>query len=67
VLFHAGRLSKSQFRSKQAYYAKPIVVELGANMVRVDADFSGMPFKAKISDVERWLVRTMLHALHWWV
>ena len=33
--------------------AKPIVAELRANMVRVDADFSATPFKAKISNVER--------------
>jgi hypothetical protein len=32
-------------------YAKPIVAELRANMVRVDADFSATPFKAKISAV----------------
>ena len=34
-------------------YAKPIVAELRANMVRVDADFSATPFKAKISNAER--------------
>ena len=35
-------------------YAKPIVKELRANnMVRVDADFSATPFKAKISSTER--------------
>ena len=33
-------------------YAKPIVAELRANMVRVDADFSATPFKAKISNAE---------------
>jgi threonyl-tRNA synthetase len=33
-------------------YAKPIVAELRANMVRVDADFSATPFKAKIADAE---------------
>jgi threonyl-tRNA synthetase len=31
-------------------YAKPIVAELRANMVRVAADFSATPFKAKISN-----------------
>jgi threonyl-tRNA synthetase len=34
-------------------YAKPIVAELRANMVRVDSDFSAMPFKAKIANAER--------------
>jgi len=41
-------------------YAKPIVAELRANMVRVDADFSATPFnsdksraRAKISNAER--------------
>ncbi len=34
-------------------YAKPIVAELRANRVRVDADFSATPFKAKISNAER--------------
>ena len=33
-------------------YAKPIVNELRANMVRVDSDFSTTPFKAKIADAE---------------
>jgi threonyl-tRNA synthetase len=33
-------------------YAKPIVAELRANMVRVDADFSATPFKAKIANAE---------------
>ena len=33
-------------------YAKPIVAELRANMVRVDSDFSATPFKAKISNAE---------------
>jgi hypothetical protein len=28
-------------------YAKPIVAELRANMVRMDSDFSATPFKAK--------------------
>jgi threonyl-tRNA synthetase len=41
-------------------YAKPIVAELRANMVRVDADFSATPFKAKIADVEKLRVHTML-------
>jgi len=31
-------------------YAKPIVAELRANRVRVDADFSATPFKAKIAN-----------------
>jgi len=34
-------------------YAKPIVGELPANRVRVDADFSATPFKAKISSAEQ--------------
>jgi threonyl-tRNA synthetase len=34
-------------------YAKPIVAELRANMVRVDSDFSATPFKAKIANAER--------------
>ncbi len=34
-------------------YAKPIVAELHANRVRVDADFSATPFKAKIPNAER--------------
>jgi hypothetical protein len=33
--------------------AMPIVAELRANMVRVDADFSATPFKAKIANAER--------------
>jgi threonyl-tRNA synthetase len=41
-------------------YAKPIVNELRANMVRVDADFSATPFKAKISNAEQLRVHTML-------
>jgi threonyl-tRNA synthetase len=41
-------------------YAKPIVAELRANMVRVDADFSATPFKAKISNAEQLRVHTML-------
>ncbi len=34
--------------------------ELRANMVRVDADFSATPFKAKISNAEQLRVHTML-------
>ena len=41
-------------------YAQPIVNELRANMVRVDADFSATPFKAKISNAEQLRVHTML-------
>ena len=41
-------------------YAKPIVAELRANLVRVDADFSATPFKAKISNAEQLRVHTML-------
>jgi threonyl-tRNA synthetase len=41
-------------------YAKPIVAELRENMVRVDADFSATPFKAKIADAEQQRVHTML-------
>ena len=41
-------------------YAKPIVAELRANMVRVDSDFSATPFKAKIADAENNRVHTML-------
>jgi len=41
-------------------YAKPIVNELRANMVRVDADYSATPFKAKISNAEQLRVHTML-------
>ncbi|HLP77158.1 MAG TPA: threonine--tRNA ligase, partial [Candidatus Paceibacterota bacterium] len=41
-------------------YAKPIVAELRANMVRVDTDFSATPFKAKISNAEQLRVHTML-------
>jgi threonyl-tRNA synthetase len=33
-------------------YARPIVAELRANMVRVDSDFSATPFKAKIANAE---------------
>jgi len=41
-------------------YAMPVVAELRANMVRVDADFSATPFKAKISNAEQLRVHTML-------
>ena len=41
-------------------YAQPIVNELRSNMVRVDADFSATPFKAKIANVEQLRVHTML-------
>ena len=41
-------------------YAQPIVNELRANQVRVDADFSTTPFKAKIADAEKTRVHTML-------
>jgi len=41
-------------------YAQPIVNELRENMVRVDADFSATPFKAKISEAEKLRVHTML-------
>jgi threonyl-tRNA synthetase len=41
-------------------YARPIVNELRANMVRVDADFSATPFKAKIANAEQLRVHTML-------
>ncbi len=41
-------------------YAKPIVAELRANMVRADADYSATPFKAKIADAEKLRVHTML-------
>jgi threonyl-tRNA synthetase len=41
-------------------YAKPIVAELRANMVRVDTDFSATPFKAKIANAEQLRVHTML-------
>ena len=41
-------------------YAQPIVAELRANRVRVDADFSATPFKAKISNAEQLRVHTML-------
>jgi threonyl-tRNA synthetase len=41
-------------------YAKPIVNELRANMVRVESDFSPNPIKAKIADAETARVHTML-------
>ena len=41
-------------------YAQPNVAELRANMVRVDADFSATPLKAKISNAEQLRVHTML-------
>ena len=41
-------------------YAQPIMAELRANIVRVDADFSATPFKAKISNAEQLRVHTML-------
>src|SRR5207247_1500340 len=41
-------------------YAKPMVNELRANMVRAEADFSATPIKAKIADAEQARVHTML-------
>jgi threonyl-tRNA synthetase len=41
-------------------YAQPIVNELRANMVRVEADFTATPIKAKIADAEQARVHTML-------
>src|SRR5436189_2907921 len=41
-------------------YAKPIVNELRANMVRVDSDFNATPFKAKMAAAEQLRVHTML-------
>ena len=41
-------------------YAKPIVNELRANMVRVEGDFSATPIKAKIAEAEQARVHTML-------
>lgn len=41
-------------------YAKPIVNELRANMVRAEADFGANPVKAKIADAEQARVHTML-------
>lgn len=40
--------------------AQPIVSELRANRVCLDSDFSATPFKAKIADVEKLRVHTML-------
>ncbi len=41
-------------------YAKPIVAELRANMVRLGSDFSATPFNAKISNAEQLRVHKML-------
>jgi threonyl-tRNA synthetase len=41
-------------------YAKPIVNELRANMVRVEGDYSPTPIKAKIAEAEQARVHTML-------
>ena len=41
-------------------YAKPIVQELRANMVRCESDFGSEPIKAKIADAETAKVHTML-------
>jgi threonyl-tRNA synthetase len=41
-------------------YAKPIVNELRANMVRVEGDYSATPIKAKIASAEEARVHTML-------
>ncbi len=41
-------------------YAQPIVNELRAHMVRVEADFSATPLKAKIANAEQQRVHTML-------
>jgi threonyl-tRNA synthetase len=41
-------------------YAQPIVNQLRARMVRVEADFSATPVKAKIADAEQARVHTML-------
>jgi threonyl-tRNA synthetase len=41
-------------------YAKPIVNELRAAMVRVEADFSATPIKAKIANAEEARIHTML-------
>ncbi len=40
--------------------AQPIVAELRANRVRVDADYSATPFRAKISNAEQLRVHTVL-------
>jgi threonyl-tRNA synthetase len=41
-------------------YSKPIVAEICANTVRVDADYSATPFKAKFCNAEQLRVHTML-------
>ena len=41
-------------------YAKPLVAELRANMVRVEGDYSATPIKAKIASAEEARVHTML-------
>ncbi len=41
-------------------YAKPIVNELRANMVRVSTDFTATPVKGKIADAETARAHTML-------
>jgi threonyl-tRNA synthetase len=41
-------------------HAQPIVAALRANMLRVAADFSATPFKAKISNSEQLRVHTLL-------
>ena len=41
-------------------YAQPIVNELRTNMVRVEADFSATPIKAKLANAEQDRVHTML-------
>ena len=41
-------------------YAKPIVQELRANMVRCESDFGSEPIKAKIAEAEAAKVHTML-------
>jgi threonyl-tRNA synthetase len=41
-------------------YAKPIVNELRANMVRAEGDYSATPIKAKIANAEQARVHTML-------
>lgn len=41
-------------------YARKIVAELRANMVRVEADFGTDPIKAKIANAEQAKVHTML-------
>ncbi len=41
-------------------YARPIVSELRANLVRAEGDFSANPIKAKIADAESARVHTML-------